>query len=141
MIDRLVQATIEVDEGVGSPQAACQFLACDELARLLQQRQQDVEGLIAKRSSTAAPSELARTNVDSKCPEMIDPRGLDAIRHRPNPGECARVYHPAENTISRHLTTMDEPMRSEEHTSELQSLRHLVCRLLLEKKKKKKTIK
>src|SRR5262245_62622692 len=28
--------------------------------------------------------------------------------------------------------------RSEEHTSELQSLRHLVCRLLLEKKKKTK---
>src|ERR1035438_10673022 len=27
--------------------------------------------------------------------------------------------------------------RSEEHTSELQSLRHLVCRLLLEKKKNK----
>src|ERR1035438_10599177 len=27
------------------------------------------------------------------------------------------------------------PTRSEEHTSELQSLRHLVCRLLLEKKK------
>src|SRR5438045_4964578 len=27
-------------------------------------------------------------------------------------------------------------VRSEEHTSELQSLRHLVCRLLLEKKKK-----
>src|ERR1035438_4504127 len=26
------------------------------------------------------------------------------------------------------------PNRSEEHTSELQSLRHLVCRLLLEKK-------
>src|SRR5437899_9487943 len=30
-------------------------------------------------------------------------------------------------------TTID--VRSEEHTSELQSLRHLVCRLLLEKKK------
>src|ERR1039458_8427492 len=29
------------------------------------------------------------------------------------------------------------PTRSEEHTSELQSLRHLVCRLLLEKKKNK----
>src|SRR5205823_7300677 len=29
-------------------------------------------------------------------------------------------------------------MRSEEHTSELQSLAYLVCRLLLEKKKKKK---
>src|SRR5947199_7737107 len=30
--------------------------------------------------------------------------------------------------------------RSEEHTSELQSLRHLVCRLLLEKKKKTKSV-
>src|SRR2546425_9291076 len=30
-------------------------------------------------------------------------------------------------------------LRSEEHTSELQSLAYLVCRLLLEKKKKKKT--
>src|SRR5258705_8549271 len=29
----------------------------------------------------------------------------------------------------------DHDDRSEEHTSELQSLRHLVCRLLLEKKK------
>src|SRR5437899_4830186 len=31
-------------------------------------------------------------------------------------------------------------IRSEEHTSELQSLRHLVCRLLLEKKKKHHSI-
>src|SRR2546422_7820199 len=30
--------------------------------------------------------------------------------------------------------------RSEEHTSELQSRLHLVCRLLLEKKKKKETL-
>src|SRR5947199_5531647 len=33
-------------------------------------------------------------------------------------------------------TLEDQVGRSEEHTSELQSLRHLVCRLLLEKKKK-----
>src|SRR2546422_10178473 len=32
-----------------------------------------------------------------------------------------------------------ETLRSEEHTSELQSRLHLVCRLLLEKKKKRKT--
>src|SRR5690606_42114025 len=31
-----------------------------------------------------------------------------------------------------------QPVRSEEHTSELQSRENLVCRLLLEKKKKKK---
>src|SRR5687768_18064683 len=33
----------------------------------------------------------------------------------------------------------DAGFRSEEHTSELQSRLHLVCRLLLEKKKKKQT--
>src|SRR5690349_23840809 len=40
----------------------------------------------------------------------------------------------------RHLqpgTHAAEEVRSEEHTSELQSRRDLVCRLLLEKKKKK----
>src|SRR5262245_64671045 len=39
--------------------------------------------------------------------------------------------------IASRFRVSDEPSRSEEHTSELQSLRHLVCRLLLEKKKKK----
>src|SRR5260370_22152655 len=34
------------------------------------------------------------------------------------------------------LDTQDEHLRSEEHTSELQSHLNLVCRLLLEKKKK-----
>src|SRR5690625_747347 len=33
------------------------------------------------------------------------------------------------------LLILDEPFRSEEHTSELQSRGHLVCRLLLEKQK------
>src|SRR3712207_7786627 len=37
-----------------------------------------------------------------------------------------------------HTANQDSPyMRSEEHTSELQSRQYLVCRLLLEKKKKK----
>src|ERR1035441_10916441 len=39
-------------------------------------------------------------------------------------------------TVVEEALSKSEP-RSEEHTSELQSLRHLVCRLLLEKKKKK----
>src|SRR2546426_2557218 len=38
----------------------------------------------------------------------------------------------------RHLPRLAEVLRSEEHTSELQSPCNLVCRLLLEKKKKKK---
>src|SRR5205823_11386166 len=38
------------------------------------------------------------------------------------------------------LVPVSYPARSEEHTSELQSLAYLVCRLLLEKKKKQKKI-
>src|SRR5437899_9763228 len=39
------------------------------------------------------------------------------------------------NLVARYRGTGAGGGRSEEHTSELQSLRHLVCRLLLEKKK------
>src|SRR5205814_10421130 len=42
-----------------------------------------------------------------------------------------------ERLVARRLPDETNAGRSEEHTSELQSLRHLVCRLLLEKKKKK----
>src|SRR3989442_9762374 len=40
-------------------------------------------------------------------------------------------------TVSGFLQPAAQGKRSEEHTSELQSRPHLVCRLLLEKKKKK----
>src|SRR2546425_6295816 len=46
------------------------------------------------------------------------------------------------STSTTRNTTAALPVdgRSEEHTSELQSLAYLVCRLLLEKKKKRKQI-
>src|SRR2546425_4112618 len=50
-------------------------------------------------------------------------------------------YSARENvTIPRNWKSLwsQDLYRSEEHTSELQSLAYLVCRLLLEKKKKKK---
>src|SRR2546425_9408013 len=46
------------------------------------------------------------------------------------PGRYRRSRRPAGRAVRR---------RSEEHTSELQSLAYLVCRLLLEKKKKNKS--
>src|SRR2546422_4290923 len=53
----------------------------------------------------------------------------DKRRHRP-PIKAAHHGHRSCNGIRAHRE------RSEEHTSELQSRLHLVCRLLLEKKKK-----
>src|SRR5947209_9805608 len=42
--------------------------------------------------------------------------------------------------LGRAIPAISQKMRSEEHTSELQSRQYLVCRLLLEKKKKKEKI-
>src|SRR3712207_8919360 len=54
----------------------------------------------------------------------------------------AALSHRAEQAASRlrdhSLGTQTAILRSEEHTSELQSRQYLVCRLLLEKKKKTK---
>src|SRR5438309_5289538 len=50
---------------------------------------------------------------------------------------CVRKFFCRNPLCERKIFT--ERLRSEEHTSELQSQFHLVCRLLLEKKKKKKT--
>src|SRR5262249_62398877 len=57
---------------------------------------------------------------------------------RPNTGwRCATPGSTASACCSSSKTEAVEPgVRSEEHTSELQSLTNLVCRLLLEKKKR-----
>src|SRR2546422_8562706 len=50
-------------------------------------------------------------------------------------GSARRNSHDSP-TVSTKATVSPRSGRSEEHTSELQSRLHLVCRLLLEKKKK-----
>src|SRR4051794_41492936 len=60
---------------------------------------------------------------------------------RSRDGDLCRVHRVASERISRRgrsgeIKTDNEGERSEEHTSELQSPVHLVCRLLLEKKKR-----
>src|SRR3712207_4404473 len=56
-------------------------------------------------------------------------------------GKCTKFFHTIEQDkidqfdIPYSAVAMDIRLRSEEHTSELQSRQYLVCRLLLEKKK------
>src|SRR5690349_23474191 len=58
--------------------------------------------------------------------------GMDVKRRGREGTERGRYRRP-----QRHVQMAEaEDLRSEEHTSELQSRRDLVCRLLLEKKKK-----
>src|SRR3712207_7890948 len=56
---------------------------------------------------------------------------LDPVLHR--------LLDRAQAREGRQQRRVDVDHRSEEHTSELQSRQYLVCRLLLEKKKNKKT--
>src|SRR5688500_19904099 len=51
-------------------------------------------------------------------------------------GSGARAQHSADRA-NQVIARLERPIRSEEHTSELQSPCNLVCRLLLEKKKLK----
>src|SRR5205809_4278682 len=64
---------------------------------------------------------------------------LPICRRPPLPGPLLQWTRREERgaVVENHLGSRDK--RSEEHTSELQSRLHLVCRLLLEKKKNKKT--
>src|SRR5438093_7699538 len=60
---------------------------------------------------------------------------------RPESGEPLALSHPRFRSAARgHGQPWPRAARSEEHTSELQSLTNLVCRLLLEKKNKKNII-
>src|SRR5258705_7349955 len=75
------------------------------------------------------PTNLPQLNFRQAPPSMADVLGIyEGGGHI----DC-EVFRPAGRCKMR---TADSKTRSEEHTSELQSLRHLVCRLLLEKKKK-----
>src|SRR5262245_63811076 len=75
--------------------------------------------------ATPAPTTLAGVRTPRPAPPPAAPWGREAAA-----GVQTPPRRPAAGAPPRSA-------RSEEHTSELQSLRHLVCRLLLEKKKKK----
>src|SRR3989442_2769938 len=60
-------------------------------------------------------------------------------RCRRRPGRSSRSSGAGHEMDAATRVTASIPCRSEEHTSELQSRPHLVCRLLLEKKKTRRT--
>src|SRR2546429_4657382 len=101
---------------------------------LIDQRN-SLEGLRRRNRGYAEPAEQA--------PIARHPRDF---AHRPDHDPylnlgCADVWSMRmtdQHHVGRGLH--ERNLRSEEHTSELQSRLHLVCRLLLEKKKKKKNL-
>src|SRR2546425_8462193 len=70
----------------------------------------------------------------SRLPDLAEQREIVAEVDR----RLSLAAHAADRAVSAGLAKAQR-LRSEEHTSELQSLAYLVCRLLLEKKKNTRT--
>src|SRR5947208_11284759 len=74
---------------------------------------------------TDHPNACAESAEESSC--RLESAAAPARGSHPNANACRR--------LATRAPPVRAPARSEEHTSELQSPDHLVCRLLLEKKK------
>src|SRR5690348_17740878 len=96
-----------------------------------------------------APTEIYTLSLHDALPISVEERISTARTFRVFPGEGVHSEQLAEivtrldqlgydGDYSFEVFNDDYQQRSEEHTSELQSPVHLVCRLLLEKKKIKK---
>src|SRR2546422_3085943 len=90
------------------------------------------------RSTLFPYTTLFRSRVDlpaARFAELVDRLGVCLI------GQTAEIAPADRKLYALRDATATVESRSEEHTSELQSRLHLVCRLLLEKKKKKHNLK
>src|SRR2546425_4095908 len=90
-----------------------------------------VYGLSPEAKDTAARASRRAVNRPITRPASGVGIGIDQVR-RPSAAANAAKNSLCDSAGGPSLVTL----RSEEHTSELQSLAYLVCRLLLEKKKK-----
>src|SRR5688572_30155466 len=90
----------------------------------------------AKYAEVAVNQRLRRLPILARRGAIIDRHGLLLVDSRP----IYNILLSREDTKNIDRNSLIQPLaegRSEEHTSELQSQSNLVCRLLLEKKKKK----
>src|SRR2546425_6967459 len=87
------------------------------------------------RSTLFPYTTLFRSRVASTEPASSSLPSLSTCAYFFSDGSCVRLGT-GKSSFAR-MVRGAEGRRSEEHTSELQSLAYLVCRLLLEKKKKK----
>src|SRR3712207_8715799 len=93
------------------------------------------------RSTLFPYTTLFRSLVEGKVPRLMTGGAQAATALYQEAARRAGTVVPTSSVTtipvaSRPDDHVDRPARSEEHTSELQSRQYLVCRLLLEKKKK-----
>src|SRR5262245_22104613 len=130
--------------GYGAPASVGAALANRDLGRFSVNIQADGDlmyapGVLWTAAKHKIPQLAVMHNNRGYHQEVMHVQRLANFRSRAsnNGGDLGPVGTRIENPdIEYHKLAESMGWRSEEHTSELQSLRHLVCRLLLEKKKK-----
>src|SRR2546423_4753227 len=83
-----------------------------------------------------ATTEIYTLSLHDALPISREPQRLDGTQRGRRTAHRGNLQGPS-GSADRPTHQSGAPARSEEHTSELQSLAYLVCRLLLEKKKQK----
>src|SRR2546422_6863386 len=81
-----------------------------------------------KRAATIVEGKLSEIEAQKEGDYIVDEKARAVALTEQGIATCERLLS---------VDNLYDPQRSEEHTSELQSRLHLVCRLLLEKKKNK----
>ena len=76
LVDRLVEPVVEIHERVRGPELLLKFLATDDLAGVLEQHRQDLEGLLLKPDSQAALAQFASTKIQLEDPKTEPPANL-----------------------------------------------------------------
>src|SRR5205823_14214611 len=93
----------------------------------------DLHSFPTRRSSDLGGARrVSGSSATTKCPMQIAPARRRELPQSLSISACRRSGECADSGRAEAPETC---LRSEEHTSELQSLAYLVCRLLLEKKK------
>src|SRR5205814_3357150 len=149
---RVADAEAERQLGQGSPvefELEARAARATRVARVTVPAQREVNRLLdlvpidgkGRAVEREAPGREARLEPGLVVPEVVGLEGGDAGRSDAEAGEIlaaagrrrARRQGDVVAALAEALGRPGVEQRSEEHTSELQSLRHLVCRLLLEK--------
>src|SRR2546422_8218270 len=128
------EITIAAKQGGGDPAGNARLRTAIDAAKAENMPLDNIERAVKK-----GTGELEGVTYEEVTYEAYGPGGA-ALLIEATTDNANRTVAEIRNAFQRHggnLGATNSVARSEEHTSELQSRLHLVCRLLLEKKKKK----
>src|SRR5262245_55650198 len=128
-----------IDRTWSASEASSVAAALDKVIAFLRETIGTLPSAIGHRVVHGGPNYAEPTIVNAAVLSQLERLAPLAPLHQPHNVGLIRLItarQPHLLQVACFDTAFHRGHRSEEHTSELQSLRHLVCRLLLEKKKK-----